>query len=100
MNGILEELVRTILAVQFNAFECKHENWKQLQLRTKTSQLFPTHYYDVLEEILRVRLAMLLSVNKQLNPTVSQLYLSHHNDILEELLRVRLTVILNEKDCK
>ena len=31
---------------------------------------------------------MLLSVNKQLNPTVSQSCLSHHNDILEEFTRV------------
>ena len=47
MNGILEELVRTILAVQFSA----NANIKtESNLKTKTSQLSPTHYYDILEE--------------------------------------------------
>ena len=47
MNGILEELARTILAVQFSA----NANIKtESNLKTKASQLSPTHYYDILEE--------------------------------------------------
>ena len=47
MNGILEELARTILDVQFSA----NENIKiESNLKTKTSQLSPTHHYDILEE--------------------------------------------------
>ena len=47
MNGVLEELLRTILAVQFSA----NANIKtESKLKTKTSQLSPTRYYDILEE--------------------------------------------------
>ena len=47
MNGILEELVRTIMAVQFSA----NANIKtESNLKTKISQLSPTHHYDILEE--------------------------------------------------
>ena len=47
MIGILEEFLRTILTVQFSA----NANIKtESNLKTKTSQLSPTHYYDILEE--------------------------------------------------
>ena len=47
MNGVLEELLRTIQAVQFSA----NANIKtKSNLKTKTSQLSPTHHYDILEE--------------------------------------------------
>ena len=46
MNGILEELARTILAIQFSA----NVNIKtERNLKTKTSQLSPTHHYGILE---------------------------------------------------
>ena len=47
MIGILEEFLRTILTVQFNA----NANTKtERNLKTKVSQLSPTHHYDILEE--------------------------------------------------
>jgi len=46
MNGILEDLARTILAVQFSA----NANIKtESNLKTKTLQLSPTHHYGILE---------------------------------------------------
>ena len=54
MNGILEKLVRKILAVQFSA----NANIKtESNLKTKTSQLFPTHCYDILEESFKSKIS-------------------------------------------
>ena len=47
MIGILEEFLITILTVKFSA----NANIKtESNLKPKSSQLSPTHHYDVLEE--------------------------------------------------
>ena len=66
-----------------------------MQLKSKTPQLFLSHCYDILEELVRVRPVVTLSVNKQLKPTIPYLCLIHHDDILEEFIRVSLVVMIN-----
>ena len=83
-------------SMQF-AHKHKTENKYNQNLRHHNCFLFVVN--DVLEEFVRVRLAVTLSVNKQLKPTIPQLCLIHHDDILEEFIRVSLTVIINERKC-
>ena len=83
MIGILEELLRTILAVQFSA----NANIKtESNLKTKITQLSHTHHYDIFDKRLRARTTMVLSENTQLKRSRSQSCLRHYKDFLEEFL--------------
>ena len=95
MNDILEEFVRTSMAILFNAIEHKHKTEIKYNQNLRHHSYFLFVVNDVLEEFVRVIPAVTLSVNKQLKPTIPQLCLIHHNDILEELIRVSLAVIIN-----
>ena len=83
------------MAVLFNAIEHKHKTESKYNQNLRHHNCFLFVVNDVLEEFVRIRLAMTLSVNKQLKPTIPQLCLIHRNDILEELIRVSLAVIIN-----
>ena len=99
MNDILEEFVKTSMAVLFNAIEHKHKTESKYNQNLRHHSCFLFVVNDILEEFVRVRSAVKLSVNKKLKPTIPQLCLIHHDDILEEFIRVSLTVIINERKC-
>ena len=86
------------MAVLSNAIEHKRKN------ESKYKNLRHHSYFLLIvmifwKNFVRVRMAMPLSVNKQLKPTIPQLCLIHHNDILEEFIRISLAVIIKKRNC-
>ena len=64
MNDILEEFVKTSMAVLFNAIEHKHRTESKYNQNLRHHNCFLFVVNDVLEEFVGVRPAMTLSVNK------------------------------------